>query len=555
MGDTRNIYMEPKDRYVIRTSDVYQDELDDSIAGYSETLLSLVANCSNAGAPQGFNAQAMVGKSKRGEVALRMFAVIDPESRRILQAGFKTRGCLAMTACASAVCQMIEGLTLDEALRITPDDVRESVDGVPWDKEHTPVFAAECVRALVGDWMIRNGAALFELDAKLPCNEDSIICIMCEHCSMRDARVELLVQEHLAKNEDEHTEDARSTADDQTPGDDAPSPESREHLLQEIAAHNALADVFADVAQASSQSQLSTPARWEGLGLVPEHMSTEDLEMAVYDYLDAWQKENNATGNNDEAFFTSNPLATPESKKQQRESAYASRPVGIPAFQKQHGIIRPPGDDEAPEGQSEEAQTPAKAASSLEDVALPSEESPDKGADAAVTNNAESDPFSALSVPPGYKLVEMDDEIVLVQVDPNALPAKKPIHCENVRMLMGKHGYYLYDCTKMTNAYARWSFLARESDPLITFVYCVREESRTYPRPMLATSLQNEPFHMNEKELARLFEQAQSSPDYQDVSCTRASNGDIYYYSTDYLSDTQASSLAEWRSVEKLRNV
>ena len=128
MGESRNVYVEPDERAVIRTADVYQTEVEAGTAGYSDTLLSVVANFKNSGAPEGFNAQCMVGKSKRGEVALRLFAVIDPETETFVRAGFKARGCLAMTACASVVCSMIEGRTFAEALAITPDDVKAALD-------------------------------------------------------------------------------------------------------------------------------------------------------------------------------------------------------------------------------------------------------------------------------------------------------------------------------------------------------------------------------------------------------------------------------------------
>ena len=105
--EARNVYREVQDRHVLRTADVYQTEIEDGVTGYSDTLLSVVANFRNGGAPEGFNAQSMVGKSKRGEVALRLFAVIDHDTRTFVRAGFKTRGCLAVTGCASVVCSML----------------------------------------------------------------------------------------------------------------------------------------------------------------------------------------------------------------------------------------------------------------------------------------------------------------------------------------------------------------------------------------------------------------------------------------------------------------
>ena len=100
MSEGRDIYHEPKQKVLLRTADVYQTEVDDEVAGYSDKLLAIVADYHNGGRPEGMNAQAMVGKSKRGEVAFRLFGRINPETRVIEAAGFKTRGCLAMTGCA-----------------------------------------------------------------------------------------------------------------------------------------------------------------------------------------------------------------------------------------------------------------------------------------------------------------------------------------------------------------------------------------------------------------------------------------------------------------------
>lgn len=191
--EARNVYREVKDRHVLRTADVYQTEIEDGVTGYSDTLLSVVANFRNGGAPEGFNAQSMVGKSKRGEVALRLFAVIDPETEKFVRVGFKARGCLAVTGCASVVCSMLEGRTFDEALAITTDDVKTALDGVPADKMYTLHFAVEAIRALIGDYLAHRGATLEELDAVVPCNAMGVPCIICEHCSFRSTRVELKV--------------------------------------------------------------------------------------------------------------------------------------------------------------------------------------------------------------------------------------------------------------------------------------------------------------------------------------------------------------------------
>ncbi len=47
----------------------------------------------------------------------------------------------------------------------------------------------------------------------------------------------------------------------------------------------------------------------------------------------------------------------------------------------------------------------------------------------------------------------------------------------------------------------------------------------------------------------------QESGAYPDIKTCGASNGDQYFYSTDYLSDAQAKALAEWYSVERYMSV
>ena len=131
-------------------------------------------------------------------------------------------------------------------------------------------------------------------------------------------------------------------------------------------------------------------------------------------------------------------------------------------------------------------------------------------------------------------------------------PADPPcVPCDDIVALIGKHSYYLYSTERMTDAYARWSFLASEDDRVLTFVECVRDESRKYPRPMEASSLSNEPFNLSADEIDELWRTVRDSGAYPDLDTVAASNGDVYYFSTEYLTPAYAKSLAEWNSVER----
>ena len=120
---------------------------------------------------------------------------------------------------------------------------------------------------------------------------------------------------------------------------------------------------------------------------------------------------------------------------------------------------------------------------------------------------------------------------------------------------MGATSYYLYDSEVMTDAYARWAFLAAEDDPVATFVECVREESSVYPRPMAASSLANEPFCIDAAAVEEAFAAARAQRRADDIARIEASNGDVYFYSTRFLSSARAAALAEWDAVERRYNV
>ncbi len=567
MGESRNVYVEPDERAVIRTADVYQTEVEAGTAGYSDTLLSVVANFKNSGAPEGFNAQCMVGKSKRGEVALRLFAVIDPETETFVRAGFKARGCLAMTACASVVCSMVEGKTFAEALAIRPDDVKEALDGVPWDKIHTAYFAAEGVRALIGDFIINRGGAIADLDAVVPCDELSLSCAMCEHCSLRDARIELrfgpaaneaetgarggaLAEEGGDAEGDAPAEGAGDAADVAGAVDADGEAEARARALAE---HNALARVFDDVRAQSADSRLVTPARWAKIGLVPAHLTPDEFEMLVYEHV-----EDDRAARAEAA-----AAAAPEPAPVFRT---ATRAVGVPAF------LRPEDGEpkEAPEKPARASQD-AGSCGEASGGSVGDGDADETGNDAAGVGGGGSaanadgpgapdafdnpdnpdNPFAGLSIPAGYRLEEIEGEYVLVEAGEGEDAAELPIDCERIATLVGAHSYYLYDRGFMTDAYARWAFLAAEDDRMVTFVECVREESRVYPRPLAASSLKNPPFRMTDEDIAAAWEAVQASGDHPDIERTVASNGDAYFFSTDFLSPAYAASLAEWDAVER----
>lgn len=185
-----------EDTPFLRTPDMYQIERDAPISEYDRKTIELIANAANGGIPDGANAFASVGKEKRGTVQMQLFAQMDPETGVFGEVGFRSHGCLAAIACATAVAQLLRGKTIDEALAITDDDITALTGPLPASRTYTLVFAREAVRALIGDYHLRvRGYQIADLDAALPCPRMSVPCMLTENCSLRDSRVDQELRE------------------------------------------------------------------------------------------------------------------------------------------------------------------------------------------------------------------------------------------------------------------------------------------------------------------------------------------------------------------------
>lgn len=169
--------------------------------------------------------------------------------------------------------------------------------------------------------------------------------------------------------------------------------------------------------------------------------------------------------------------------------------------------------------------------------------SADSGAEDAVTRVSEADEAAGENAPSGVEPDSFDSEIEAPEWE-----------LDDIKVLEGKQTY-LYSSDYMTDTYAHWAFLAEEGDDVLTLVENAREESRLYPRPMLTTSLSNKPYHWSAEQIEQVWQAVQESGSYPDIKTCGASNGDQYFYSTDYLSDAQAKALAEWYSVERYMSV
>lgn len=159
---------------------------------YTDKVKEFFLEPRNVGEVENPDGIAEVGSIACGD-ALKLTFKLD-ENKRIKEAKFKTFGCASAIASASALTEMVKGLTVEEAAKITNQDIADFLGGLPQEKMHCSVLGQQALEKAIAFY--KGGPAAAEA------KEGEIIC---ECFGVTDLEIEKAVRENNLASVEEVT--------------------------------------------------------------------------------------------------------------------------------------------------------------------------------------------------------------------------------------------------------------------------------------------------------------------------------------------------------------
>jgi nitrogen fixation NifU-like protein len=122
--------------------------------GYSKKVLEHFLNPKNVGIIENPDGYGKVGNPVCGDL-MEMFISVKDDI--ITDIKFRTFGCGSAIATSSMVTEMAKGMHVDQAMKLTRNDVANELEGLPPQKMHCSNLAADALHEAIKDYKRKKG--------------------------------------------------------------------------------------------------------------------------------------------------------------------------------------------------------------------------------------------------------------------------------------------------------------------------------------------------------------------------------------------------------------
>lgn len=126
-------------------------EIEEAIwSGYSEELVKHAQEPKNVGKIEHPDGQGKI----KGICGDTIEISIKIKDNKIIDAKFLTDGCGLSIACGSMVTELVKGKSINEALRVSPAEIIDNLDGLPEDGFHCSILACNTLHTAIANYLL-----------------------------------------------------------------------------------------------------------------------------------------------------------------------------------------------------------------------------------------------------------------------------------------------------------------------------------------------------------------------------------------------------------------
>lgn len=134
---------------------------------YTDKVIDHFFNPRNTGEIEKPDGVGEVGSLACGD-ALKLTFRLDKDGK-IADAKFKTFGCASAIASSSVLTEIIKGMTIEEAAKVTNKDIADYLGGLPEQKMHCSVMGREALEAAIENYQAGGKKVKHELEGNVVC--------------------------------------------------------------------------------------------------------------------------------------------------------------------------------------------------------------------------------------------------------------------------------------------------------------------------------------------------------------------------------------------------
>jgi NifU-like protein len=161
---------------------------------YTEELMDHFKNPRNVGAIENPDGVGEIGNIVCGD-ALKLTLKIDKKTDTIVDAKFQTFGCASAIASSSVLTEMVKGMNVDEAAKVTNKQIADYLGGMPEEKLHCSVMGQEALEQAISNY---KGAPI----GKETVGQETMIC---KCFGVTDVKIIRAIKEHNIQTVEEVT--------------------------------------------------------------------------------------------------------------------------------------------------------------------------------------------------------------------------------------------------------------------------------------------------------------------------------------------------------------